>query len=72
MVIKTGNKDLDNYLLKVILYPYKIDNEEVNKLKKHGYTEDDIFDLTANVAAAVANGIGKIDKAANFLSGAVK
>lgn len=68
--MKTGNKDLDNYLLKVILYPYKIDNEEINKLKKHGYTEDEIFDLTVNVAAA--NSIGTTEKAFDFLEGQAK
>lgn len=66
MVIKTGNKDLDNYLLKVILHPYKIDNDEVNKLKKLGYTEDEIFDLTVNVVTA--NSAGNMEKFAYALN----
>jgi len=67
-MLKTGNKDLDRYLLKVILYPYKIDNEEINSLKRHGYTEDEIFKLTVNMAAT-ANGVGKVEKVADFLNG---
>lgn len=69
MITKTGNKDLDNYLLKVILHPYKIDNEEINKLKKHGYTEDEIFDFTVNAAA---NGLNGTQKTVNFLDAPAK
>lgn len=68
-IIKTGNKDLDRYLLKVVLYPNKIDNEEINSLKRYGYTEDEIFKLTVNVAATARNLNGV---ASDFLNGQLK
>jgi alkylhydroperoxidase family enzyme len=43
------------YLDKVRRHAYRVTDEDVEELKKAGYTEDEIFELT--VATAVAAGL---------------
>jgi alkylhydroperoxidase family enzyme len=49
-------QDLLDYVNKVILHAYKITDEDVLKLKKAGYSEDNIFEITlcAGMGASLA------------------
>ena len=49
-------KNLLGYVNKVIYYAYKITDEDVQKLKEAGYSEDNIFEITlcASVGASLA------------------
>jgi len=46
------------YLHKVGRYAYKVTDRDVDKLKRQGYSEDAIFELT--VSAAVGAGLGRL------------
>lgn len=51
--------DFDAYLEKVNLRAYSITDEDVQRLKDAGYSEDEIFEHT--VSAAVAAGIERLN-----------
>lgn len=48
-----------HYLEKVRLHAYKVTDEDVEALKRAGFTEDQIFEQT--VSAAVAAGLERLD-----------
>lgn len=51
--------ELARYLQKVRLHAYKVTDEDVEQLKRAGFTEDEIFEHT--VSAAVAAGLERLD-----------
>jgi alkylhydroperoxidase family enzyme len=53
------------YLQKVRLHAYKVTDEDVEELKRAGFTEDEIFEHT--VSAAVAAGLERLDTALGTL-----
>ena len=60
-VVPNGDapSDFDAYLEKVRLRAYSITDEDVQRLKEAGYSEDEIFEYT--VSAAVAAGIERLN-----------
>ncbi|MEM7116799.1 MAG: hypothetical protein AAF614_30485 [Chloroflexota bacterium] len=46
--------NLQSYLEKVAHYSYKVTDQDINRLKYAGYTEDDIFEATVSVALGAA------------------
>lgn len=47
------------YVDKVARHAYKVTDEEVEALKRSGYTEDQLFEIT--VSAAVGAGLARLD-----------
>ncbi len=64
--LQTNSGVLNNYLTKVALHPYKIIDRDIEQLKKEGFSEDEIFELT--VTTAVASGVGRLNKAMDLLN----
>ena len=53
--------ELESYLERVRLHAYQVTDEEVEALKRAGYSEDELFEHT--VSAAVAAGLKRLDAA---------
>ena len=53
--------ELESYLERVRLHAYQVTDEEVEALKRAGYSEDELFEHT--VSAAVAAGLERLDAA---------
>ena len=53
--------ELESYLERVRLHAYQVTDEEVEALKRAGYSEDELFEHT--VSASVAAGLQRLDAA---------
>ena len=53
--------ELESYLERVRLHAYQVTDEEVEALKRAGYSEDELFEHT--VSASVAAGLERLDAA---------
>ena len=51
--------ELVDYVNKVALYAYKVTDQDVQKLKEAGYSEDAIFEIT--LCASVGAGLGRLE-----------
>lgn len=51
-------EDLRDFIDKVVFGPYKVMDEDIERLRDLGYSEDDVFELS--VAAAVGCGLGAL------------
>jgi hypothetical protein len=60
--------ELVGYVKKVALYAYKITDEDVQKLKETGYSEDAIFEIT--LSASVGASLGRFERGLQALKGA--
>lgn len=56
-----------NYVRKVSLYAYKTTDEDVQRLRDAGYSEDAIFEIT--VAASLGAGIKRLNTGLDLLKG---
>ena len=59
--------DLSDYITTVIHRAYRVTDEDVERLKRSGYSEDAIFEIT--VAAAVGAGMGRLERGLAALRG---
>ena len=59
--------DLQDYVLKVALYAYKITDEDIQRLKEAGYSEDAIFEIT--LCASVGAGLARLEHGITALKG---
>ncbi len=60
--------DLTEYVRKVALYAYKTTDEDVQRLKEAGYTEDAIFEIT--LCASIGAGLARLERGLKVLKGA--
>lgn len=51
--------DLVDYVRKVALYAYKTTDEDIQRLKEAGYSEDAIFEIT--LSASVGAGLARLE-----------
>lgn len=58
--------ELIPYINKVALHAYKITDSDVEQLKSHNYSEDEIFELT--VTAALGAGLARLESGLNLLT----
>ena len=59
--------ELTNYVKKVALHAYKTTDEDIEALRKAGYSEDAIFEITLN--AALGAGIARLERGLAALKG---
>lgn len=59
--------DLTAYLDKVSHYAYQVTGEDINRLRLAGYSEDEIFEITASVA--IGAGLGRLKRGLMALKG---
>lgn len=59
--------DLSDYISKVILHAYTVTDEDIERLKRAGYTEDAIFEVT--LTAALGSGMGRLERGLAALRG---
>jgi alkylhydroperoxidase family enzyme len=60
-------EDLTEYVDKVALHAYTIREEDVEALKRAGYSEDGIFEVS--VAAALGAGMSRLERGLSALKG---
>lgn len=58
---------LAEYVDTVALHAYKVSDQQVARLKKAGYSEDAIFEIT--IAAALGAGMGRLERGLAALRG---
>jgi alkylhydroperoxidase family enzyme len=58
-------ENLRAYVTKVARHAYKVTDDDVEQLKRAGYSEDEIFELTAS--AAVGAALMRLDRASRLL-----
>ena len=66
--IRSGSVVPDNlqaYVDKVTHTPYKVMDEDIDSLKKHGYSEDQIYEIT--IATALGAAAGRLEKTLQLL-----
>ena len=63
--IRPAPPEFAEYLEKVRLHAYKVTDDDVERLKAAGFTEDEIFEHT--VSAAVAAGLERFEAALRTL-----
>jgi alkylhydroperoxidase family enzyme len=59
--------ELSDYVSKVIHHAHRVTDEDVERLKQAGYSEDAIFEVT--VAAALGAGMGRLERGLAALRG---
>ena len=59
--------ELVSYVKKVALYAYKVTDEDVQKLKEAGYSEDMIFEIT--LCASLGASLGRFERGLQALKG---
>jgi|SRR5687767_5222961 hypothetical protein len=59
--------ELISYVQKVALYAYKVTDEDVQKLREIGYSEDMIFEIT--LCASVGAGLARLEYGLQALKG---
>ena len=59
--------DLIDYVRKVALYAYKTTDEDIQRLKEAGYTEDAIFEIT--LCASIGAGLARLEQGLTVLRG---
>ena len=59
--------ELAGFVDKVIRHPWQVTDEDVEQLKRAGYSEDAIFELT--IAAALGSGMGRLERGLAALAG---
>jgi len=52
--------ELNDFVDKVIRHAWQVTDEDVERLKRAGYSEDAIFELT--IAAALGAGVGRLER----------
>ena len=55
------------YVDKIACHAYKITDEDIERLKASGYSEDEIFEIT--VSAALGAGLVRVEHSLNMLQG---
>ncbi len=60
-------EDLRQYVDAVALHAYRITDEDVQALRRAGYSEDDVFEISA--AAAVGAGMARLERGLAALTG---
>ncbi len=60
-------EELRKYVDKVALHAYKVTDEDIEALRKAGYSEDAIFEITLN--AALGSGIARLERGLAALRG---
>jgi alkylhydroperoxidase family enzyme len=60
---------LGSYVDKIALHAYKVTDEDIEALRKAGYSEDAIFELT--ICAALGAGIARLDRGIAALKGEI-
>lgn len=60
-------QELVEYIDKVALHAYKVTDEDIESLRKTGYSEDAIFELT--LSAALGAGIARLERGITSLRG---
>jgi alkylhydroperoxidase family enzyme len=61
----TYPRELQGYINKLALHPYKITDDDVEALKAVGYGEDAIFEIT--ISASLGAGLVRLEKALELL-----
>jgi len=59
--------DLVDYVRKVVLYAYKTTEEDIQRLKEAGYSEDAIFEIT--LCASMGAGLACMERGLTVLKG---
>ena len=59
--------DLVDYIRKVALYAYKTTDEDIQRLKEAGYSEDAIFEIT--LCASMGAGLARLEHGFTALKG---
>lgn len=59
--------DLVDYVRKVALYAYKTTDEDIQRLKEAGYSEDAIFEIT--LCASMGAGLARLERGLTVLKG---
>ncbi|MCG8425608.1 MAG: hypothetical protein MJE77_47620 [Proteobacteria bacterium] len=59
--------DLVDYVDKVALHAYKVVDEDIEKLRTAGYSEDKIFEVT--LSAALGAGLARLERSLSLLKG---
>jgi alkylhydroperoxidase family enzyme len=59
--------ELINYVTKIALYAYKTTDEDIETLRKAGYSEDAIFEIT--LSAALGAGMARLERGLGALKG---
>ena len=59
--------DLVDYVRKVALYAYKTTDEDIQRLKEAGYSEDAIFEIT--LCASMGAGLARLEHGLTALKG---
>lgn len=59
--------ELADFVDKVVRHAWQVTDEDVERLKRAGYSEDAIFELT--IAAAVGAGMGRLERGLAALAG---
>ena len=59
--------ELESYVDKVGRHAYKVTDDDIEKLKSAGYSEDAIFEIT--LCAALGAGIGRLERGLSALKG---
>jgi hypothetical protein len=59
--------DLTDYVRKVALYAYKTTDEDIQRLKEAGYSEDAIFEIT--LSASMGAGLARLEQGLTVLKG---
>jgi alkylhydroperoxidase family enzyme len=59
--------DLIDYVTKVSQHAYKTTDEDIERLKQAGYSEDSIFEIT--LSAAMGAGLARMERALDLLKG---
>ncbi len=60
---------LGSYVDKVALHAYKVTDEDIEALRKAGYSEDAIFEMT--ISAALGAGMARLDRGIAAMKGEV-
>jgi alkylhydroperoxidase family enzyme len=61
--------ELETYIDKIALHAYKVTDADIETLRKAGYSEDVIFELT--LSAALGAGITRFDRGIAMLKGEI-
>ena len=59
--------DLKDYIRKVSLHAYKTTDEDIQRLKEAGYSEDAIFEIT--LSASMGAGLARLEQGLRVLKG---
>ena len=59
--------ELRDYVTKVSLYAYKVTDEDIQRLKSAGYSEDEIYEIT--LCAALGAGLARYERGMSILGG---